>query len=459
MKRLFILLMTLYVVSLLPAYAQKPGIDAAETLIRAARAGRRVPAARVSSHFSQTAPAAGVRTLPVTTPSFQVPASYYRSTVSNPLGQKTKWSAKSQSPLSLHGPRTPLDTQPIHDYLKKVVSASQSTPEKPVFQTPQQPPQQTVTVQGPADDPIAYFRQLAKEGGEVPLQGDPYEAGYVEHMKQQRINANGGPAPSKPAPDLEARFIREQYQPITLLPKGLRQEFLTTVAVANEMAQMPLPRRKVAPTHRKEVLSGEWNPTNVPTNPLALLAPPKNPWAEASQYDYFDPNNYLDYKEYDVPFHSDVQNLQVLVASDEPGFVQHLQQGAKQDPHVHITAASNGDEAILLLKQNPDKFHIVLTDIHMHNGNGMVIAEHAISNELPCYVVAISKASANPATLFLMGFDGSMSIMNSSNVHHEDVQRFVQQDPQAQNPYRQAQTIFAYLSNMVGNGGYAYPKE
>ncbi len=453
MKRLFILLTTLYVISLLPAYAQKPGIDAAETLIRAARAGRRVPVTR-----SKAAPAVGVHTLPVPTPSFQVPASYYRSTVSeNPRGQQTKLSTKSQNPLSLHGPRTPLDTQPIHDYLKKVVSASQSTPEKPVSQTPQQPPQQTVTVQGPADDPIAYFRQLAKEGGEVPLQGDPYEASYAAKMRAAR-----GEPVRHASTSWRDQFEREQTQATTLLSPGELQDFNATLEGVRSILENPpvLARIYFDPNRRKQVLSRNWDPTNPQAEETkAMYAPQEGSWLfrssrrlppaafmEALRYDNFNQRNYIRvHNAFSAPFHPDVTELHILAVSDDTAFLKRLEDAARTDPRVQIKICDNEGEAEAELLHHANRYHVVLTDLLLGKRSGMDLALIVQRDQLPCYVVLASRGEIEPGRGFLLGFDGSIP-----NEFHPPLE-----EPTS----RSAQQIFNYLSNLVGNGGHAYPQE
>ena len=109
----------------------------------------------------------------------------------------------------------------------------------------------------------------------------------------------------------------------------------------------------------------------------------------------------------------------------------------------------------------------------MHNGTGMDIAKQVQMDNLPCYVVAMSKASANPGRLFLMGFDGSMAVARSQELRMDATKQFLEQNPgtvldaaglaQAQaylleqNPYQPTKKVFSYLSNLVANGGHIYP--
>ena len=328
------------------------------------------------------------------------------------------------------------------------------------------------TVVVPSD--VAYFHQLTKEGVEPVLHGDIYESAYVRDLLRARETVNGKAPKTRSRSSLENKRIREQDQPTTLLSPQARREFEATVSISRQMAQHPqeFPRRQTDFRRADAVTSGEWDSTRIPS-PLELMAPPKDPLAEAKTYEIFDEKNFLDYAPYEQAFHPQVRDLQVLVASDELGFVDHLKRGLVDYPQVHMTAVSSGNEAMALLKQHPEKYHVVLTDIHMHNGTGMDIAKQVQMDNLPCYVVAMSKASANPGRLFLMGFDGSMAVARSQELRMDATKQFLEQNPgtvldaaglaQAQaylleqNPYQPTKKVFSYLSNLVANGGHIYP--
>jgi DNA-binding NarL/FixJ family response regulator len=167
------------------------------------------------------------------------------------------------------------------------------------------------------------------------------------------------------------------------------------------------------------------------------------PLTEARQPSKFNINNFLDYRAYEPPFNPQVHHLEVLVATDQPGFAAYL--SAEQNSRVHITAVSSGNEAISQLMAYPDKYHVVLTDMHMENGNGIDVAKYVHEHHLPCYVTVVSKSSVNPRDLFQYGVDGAMSVMSSPNGES----------------FRPASTILAYLSNMVFNKGnvFGLPKK
>ena len=298
---------------------------------------------------------------------------------------------------------------------------------------------------GQAQSPVAYFHQLTQEGPtEEILSGDPYAKAIRNAYKMTRNWVNGQASRPQSSSWL-TQCQRQQWQPTTLLSAPERHEFNTIVATSRAMAQTPSPRRRLLIEDRPFTLDNNWNPL------------PPDQLTETALYDRFDPKNYLSYEDnYTGPFHPQVNNLQVLIVSEEPDLVAYLQAGAKREPRVRLTVTSGGDEAIGLLKRDPNKFHVILTDIHMENGSGHAVAAHTISEQLPCYVVALSKASASPATFFLMGFDGFMTTISSLEARRYGVEEFLQRHQQ-ENPYRHTQQIFNYLSNLVGNGGHAYP--
>ena len=311
--------------------------------------------------------------------------------------------------------------------LRKPFPVTPTEPSKPTSKPTQpdtKPVSDAVQSKGPyGESVVAYFHRLGKANGfpsQVPHWADPYEEGYTHALRFQRRDPSNGFSnfPSS----FQRQLRREANAPTVFLPPLARQEFDRTVAAAGEIAArgQERPRRSFNENRTAVVISGKWN--------LRMT-----PLAEAQQYPEFNINNFLDYRAYETPFNPQVHHLEVLVATDQPGFAAYLSEA--RDPRVHITAVSNGNEAIDELSVNPDKYHIVLTDMTMANGNGMDIAKYVHEHHLPCYVTVVSKSSVDPGALFLFGFDGAMSVMSS---------------PEGES-FRPASTIFAYLSNMVFN--------
>lgn len=355
--------------------------------------------------------------------------------------------------------------------------SKQPAPQKP--QTPAVKPEEPKFT-GPSAEEIAAFHYWTKYGLDERVsprfQGDPYEAARREELRAKRALQNGAPSSvgGTRLSGFALELQREADAPTRLLsPKDL-QEFNTTIAVSREMSARPqqFPRRVTSARRQAEVMDDELNPFTVPPMPtLESLTNPRDPLAEAKTYPEFDAENYLGYKDYPLPFHPDVHELNVLVASDELGFAQHLQDGA--DPRVHITSFSSGDEAISELKAHPDKYHVVLTDMYMRQGNGVDVARYIQQNSLNCYPVVISKSSGNEGTLFLLGFDGSMSVLNEADAGRKIYAQMQQENPnlvldgagyeavlrrmEETKPYQPTGKIFSYLSNLVANGGHAYP--
>lgn len=310
---------------------------------------------------------------------------------------------------------------------------------------------------------MAYFHRWGKEGVEegvyrTPAQGDPYAEGQRAIKRLERITQNGiATWPAQPKlSGFALQLQREADAPHTLLSAKDLEEFNTTIEVAREMAAMPqeLPRRQLNPMRRREVMEARDPFAPFSVHDISALMNPRNLTEEANMYEEFNGKNYLGFKTaYDKPFHSAVKELRVLVASDERGFIEYLNEF--KDPRVHITAVSNGKEAMALLRAHPEDYHVVLTDMHMRNGNGIEVAKTVQTEELPCYVVVISKVDPDKSMLFFQGFDGSMTLMRSA----EAVQRSLTQFTTPAEFYRSPKEIFNYLSNLVANGGHAYPKE
>ena len=80
-------------------------------------------------------------------------------------------------------------------------------------------------------------------------------------------------------------------------------------------------------------------------------------------------------------------HVRVLVADDEPG-IRHLLAAALAPQGYEVTAASDGDEAKLLLEREP--FEIVITDYQMPGLNGIDILRFAKLMNAGCQVVVIT---------------------------------------------------------------------
>ena len=85
--------------------------------------------------------------------------------------------------------------------------------------------------------------------------------------------------------------------------------------------------------------------------------------------------------------HTAEHPVRVLVADDEPG-IRHLLAAALAPQGYEVTAASDGDEAKLLLEREP--FEIVITDYQMPGLNGIDILRFAKLMNAGCQVVVIT---------------------------------------------------------------------
>ncbi len=301
---------------------------------------------------------------------------------------------------------------------------------------------------------LSYFHRWSKEGTVQDVyssfSGDPYAAGQREIKRLERIVNNGVPPGSVVRTSgFELQLQREADAPLTLLSNKERAEFNTTVLVGREAwAAQKRPSPRKMKSYRKWIAqNGFGDPYNVPSTQDDTLA-------QAKEYEEFDVRNYLAYEKYSLPFNSHVQELEVLAASDDVEFLDYLTEQAEQfNPHVHVTQVFSGNEAIGYLKANPQKYHVVLTDLNMLNGTGKNVARYVLEEDLPCYTVNMSKSTGNPAELFFDGFDGSLGIFLSESARGMAIAGYC---GSMDTLYRPANEIFAYLSNLVGQRGHAF---
>ena len=339
---------------------------------------------------------------------------------------------------------------------------------KPVTPTPETKPAGRTSLS--AED-MAYFHRWGREGVEEEVyrtssQGDPYAQGLRVTNRLERAVQNGI-AVQRPQTlsGFELQLQREADAPVRLLSDRDLREFNTTLEASREIASKPLPfaRRDFDPNRRSVVVSGKWDPTKKKEEPQTttsrwsmFLQPairPVDPKMEAQVYPNFNEKNYIRLNQtFDKPFHPEMTDLRILVASDDEEFLARLDEAAKQDPRVHVTLFNNVAEAEGELTRHPNQYHVVLTDLLMGKRNGIELAAKVQQEQLPCYVVQVSRGEIGPGRGFLLGFDGG--IPNMVRIKHDDFSfESATEEP------RPAREIFNYLSVFVANGGHAYPKE
>ena len=356
---------------------------------------------------------------------------------------------------NLSVPSTTRLVQPV-DVQRTAFSAAQ-TPRVETALTPSPVPAAQSAVSFPdAAQEISYFHRWGKEGTVQDVYssfaGDPYAAGQREIKRLERIVSNGVPSGAVVRPSgFELQLRREADAPTRLLSDKEMAEFRTTVLVGREAyaaQKQPSPRKMKS--YRK------WIAENGFGDPYDVTPQPYDAAGQAGDYEEFDVKNYLAYEKYPLPFNPNVQELEVLAASDDVEFLDYLVEHAqKTNSRVHITLASSGNEAIGYLKDDPTKYQVVLTDISMLNGTGKDIARYVLKEDLPCYTVTMSKDTGDPAALFFDGFDGALGIFLSESARAVATTGFY---GSLTTLYRPADEIFAYLSNLVGQKGHAFPQ-
>ena len=295
------------------------------------------------------------------------------------------------------------------------------------------------------------FRRFYSDEHMFPaVVGDPYEKARHEQFRRWRERINGK-APSVAKNSFETNLQRETNAPTTLLSTQEKREFETTVTAAQQMAGKPLMRRpydarraETVANFKDELEEYGFDEVVDESNSVA--------YKQALTYASFDPANYLDnFAIYELPFHPNVKQMNVLVVSDDEIFAGLLNKGAKKDDRVHVQVFPSGNEATYHLSKFPDKYDIILTDNYMPYGTGIDVAQYVQAQKLKAYVVLASKSAYDKGQLFLTGFDGSFSVFHNK-VDTEELLF------ESYLPYQPAANVFAYLSNIIGNGGHAFVK-
>ena len=116
----------------------------------------------------------------------------------------------------------------------------------------------------------------------------------------------------------------------------------------------------------------------------------------------FNPSNYVQ-ETYDEPY-KDIGKIRILFVNDNPAARATLQ--GKNFPNVTIDYEDSGNAAILTLRDNPDAYDIIITDMVMPAGNGYELARYVHNKHLHIPVILSSTVSGSAEELYQKYFDG-----------------------------------------------------
>jgi len=100
----------------------------------------------------------------------------------------------------------------------------------------------------------------------------------------------------------------------------------------------------------------------------------------------------------------------ILVVDDDNALRSFLKKALMRDGYK-VTEAEDGADAISLLSDNPDQYHLVLTDIVMPNVNGTVLASH------------IQKKHPHIKVMFMTGFSAMALTGKEDHPHIKTVSK------------------------------------